>query len=275
MRRRLLGVLAALVALSAIGVGSAVAITNGQLDGGKHPYVGLMVAYDKSNKPLWACSGTLMSPTVFLTAGHCTYGLDPEKGDRVEMWFDQGPIPLDDIHEGTGGVSGTPHTMPTFDPNAFYLRDLGVVQIDPEDAVTMPAYGELPTLDQLDAMRTQRGRTDMTFTTVGYGMQQSFPDAASWKNVAIPVRMDATPHLIQIDGGQAGDYGLVLSNNANTGGACYGDSGGPSFVGDSNVVAAVTSGLANSTCAGTFLAFRLDRSWSLDWLKNTFDLPSS
>jgi Trypsin len=264
MAKRLLGVLAALVALPALGVGSASAITDGQLDGEAHPYVGLMVAYDASDKPLWACSGTLMSSTVFLTAGHCTYGLDPKKGDRVELWFEPGPIPLDHIFAGTGDAAGTPYTMPGFDPGAFYLHDLGVVTL--EDPMQMDQYGALPGLDQLDVMKTKRGHQDQTFTTVGYGMQQSFPDAASWKNVAIPVRMDATPKLVQIDGGQAGDFGLVLSDNARTGGACYGDSGGPSFVGASNVVAAVTSGLANSTCAGTFLAFRLDRSASLGWL---------
>ena len=53
-------------------MGPAAAITNGQPDAGRHPYVGLMVALDADGVPLWRCSGSLLSPTVFLTAGHCT-----------------------------------------------------------------------------------------------------------------------------------------------------------------------------------------------------------
>ncbi|OLS28611.1 MAG: hypothetical protein HeimC2_05570 [Candidatus Heimdallarchaeota archaeon LC_2] len=58
------------------------AITYGDLDGDDHPYVGLMIA-DVNGNPAWRCSGTLISSTVFLTAGHCTEGAD---GARV--WFD-------------------------------------------------------------------------------------------------------------------------------------------------------------------------------------------
>jgi hypothetical protein len=51
---------------------TASAITNGELDGDGHPYVGLMVAHDASAVPLWRCSGPLLPDTVFITAGHCT-----------------------------------------------------------------------------------------------------------------------------------------------------------------------------------------------------------
>ena len=64
--------LAALAIAVAIGVGPASAITDGVPDGNGHPYVGLMVAQDSHGNPLWRCSGTLLSPTVYLTAGHCT-----------------------------------------------------------------------------------------------------------------------------------------------------------------------------------------------------------
>jgi secreted trypsin-like serine protease len=78
--------------------------------------------------------------------------------------------------------------------------------------------------------------------------------------------MSANPHLVQINSGIVGDYALVLSNNANTGGTCFGDSGGPNFVGSSNVVGGVTSFGLNQTCGGTGGVFRVDRSWSLNWL---------
>ena len=48
----------------------ALAITYGQPDGNKHPNVGALVGtFDGQTYPY--CSGTLISPTVFLTAAHC------------------------------------------------------------------------------------------------------------------------------------------------------------------------------------------------------------
>ncbi len=70
--------------LVVITFGIASAVTDGELDGERHPYVGLMVAQDEYGNPLWRCSGTLISPTIFLTAGHCTE--DP--AEHVEIWFD-------------------------------------------------------------------------------------------------------------------------------------------------------------------------------------------
>jgi secreted trypsin-like serine protease len=127
-------------------------------------------------------------------------------------------------------------------------------------------YGTLPTLNQLDALKTRRGSQDVTFTAVGYGLQQSFPDAAAWKTSNVKVRMVAYPKLNQINTGFVGDFSLLLSNNANTGGTCFGDSGGPNFLGASNVVAGVTSYGINGNCAGTGGVFRLDRADVLSFL---------
>lgn len=73
--------------------------------------------------------------------------------------------------------------------------------------------------------------------------------------------------LIQVDSGYTDDFSLLLSGNADTGGTCRGDSGGPFLIGDSNVVGAVNSFSKNDVCAGTTGAFRMDRAWSLDWVK--------
>jgi secreted trypsin-like serine protease len=121
----------------------------------------------------------------------------------------------------------------------------------------------LPTLDQLDDLKTVRGRQDVTFTAVGYGLQRINPVFVE----AERVRMVASPHLIQINvPGFTGDFSLLLSNNHSTGGTCFGDSGGPNFLGDSDVVAGVTSFGINGNCAGTGGVFRMDRAWSLDWV---------
>jgi secreted trypsin-like serine protease len=258
--------LAALAIAVAIGVGSAGAITDGQLDGNGHPYVGLMVAQDASGIQLWRCSGTLLSSRLFITAGHCTEA----PAAKAQIWF------AADVDAGrpgngyplTGDVGGKTYTHPDYNPNAFYLRDLGVVVLD--TAMSMSTYGKLPTVDQLESLNTKRGQQDTGFTAVGYGLQKSFPDPASWKDQAQRIRMVATPHLLQIDTGFVGDFSLLLSNNANTGGTCFGDSGGPNFIGSSNVLGGVTSYGINGNCAGTGGVYRLDRSWNLNWLYDKF-----
>jgi hypothetical protein len=124
----------------------------------------------------------------------------------------------------------------------------------------------LPGLDQLDALKTRRGQRAVTFTAVGYGLQMSFPDAASWKENNERVRYVAYPRLLQINTGYTGPDSLLLSNNANTGGTCFGDSGGPNFIGYTNVVGAVTSFGINGNCAGTGGVYRIDRADDLEWL---------
>jgi V8-like Glu-specific endopeptidase len=267
MRKKSLLAAVVAIVLLVFAASPVAAVTDGQLDGNGHPYVGLMVAQTASGTPLWRCSGTLLSPTVFLTAGHCTEA----PAAHVEIWFDA------DVESGipgngyplNGDVGGTPHTHPQYDPNAFFLYDLGVVVLD--EPVVMDEYGALPQLNQLDTLATRRGRQNVTFTAVGYGLQKSFPDAASWKESALRIRMVARPRLIQINTGFTGDGSLLLSNNANTGGTCFGDSGGPNFIGNSNVVAGVTSFGLNSTCAGTGGVYRVDRADDLNWLA-TFGL---
>ena len=261
--RRFIATLAATALLATALAVPAVAITDGTPDGNGHPYVGIMVAQNAAGAPMWRCTGTLLSPTIFLTAGHCTEA----PAAHVEIWFDKGPIPVSPTgYPYVGDVGGTPHTHPQFDPNAFYLYDLGVVVLD--EPVHMAAYGALPTLNQLDSLKVRRSTT---FTSVGYGLQKSFPDAAAWKEVAIRARLVAYPHLLQINTPWTGDGSMLLSNNANTGGTCFGDSGGPNFLGDSNVVAAVTSFGISPTCGGTGGVYRVDRADDLAWLATFFD----
>lgn len=276
MRRTLVPIVALMtLALGLLTVLPAGAITDGVPDGDGHPYVGLMVAQDATGNPQWRCSGTLIAPRLFLTAGHCTEA----PAAHVEIWFAPGPIDLAPGYPAPGGnrcagitgypctgdVGGTPYTHPQYDPNAFWLHDLGVVVLD--RPIAMATYGQLPRLNQLDRLRPRRSTI---FTAVGYGLQKAFPDAASWKEVAIRERMVAYPHLVQINTAFTGDGSLVLSNNTNTGGTCFGDSGGPNFVGTTNVIGGVTSFGLNWTCAGTGGVYRVDRADDLDWLYGSF-----
>jgi len=109
-------------------------------------------------------------------------------------------------------------------------------------------------------------RSQLPFCSVGYGLQKAFPDAAAWKDVAIRQRMVAHPYLLQINTGFTDDYSLLLSNNARSGGTCFGDSGGPTFIGNTNVIAGVTSYALNPTCAGTGGVYRVDRAGDLEWI---------
>ncbi len=247
----------------ALGLGAAHAVTNGELDGNAHPYVGLMIAQDGDGNPMWRCSGTLIAPRLFLTAGHCTEA----PAAHVEIWFEA------DVESGipgngypfTGNVGGTPYTHPLFNPNAFFLYDLGVVVLDAP--VAMAQYGALPQQDVLDAMARRRGKQDVTFTAVGYGLQRINPVFVE----AERVRMVARPKLIQINvPGFTGDFSILLSNNHSTGGTCFGDSGGPNFIGTSNVVGGVTSFGKNGNCAGTGGVYRVDRADDLGWLNTEF-----
>lgn len=263
MKNKITVVLTLLVALLVVVVASVSAITDGELDGDGHPYVGLMVAQDENGAPMWRCSGTLLSPTLYLTAGHCTEA----PAAHVEIWFDadvQSGIPANG-YPFTGDVGGTPYTHPQYNPAAFFLYDLGVVVLD--SPVVMDEYGTLPELDVLDQMARQRGRQNVTFTAVGYGLQQINPVFVESERV----RMLARPHLVQINvPGFTGDFSILLSNNHSTGGTCFGDSGGPNFIGDSNVVGGVTSFGINGNCAGTGGVYRVDRADDLDWLNSEF-----
>jgi secreted trypsin-like serine protease len=254
------------IAILTVAVAPVAAITDGELDGNGHPYVGIMVAHDAKGNPLWRCSGTLLSSTLFLTAGHCTEA----PAARAQIWF------AADVESGVpgngypykGDVSGKTYTHPSYNPNAFYLYDLGVVVLD--KPMRMSKYGALPKQDVLDRLASQRGLQNVSFTAVGYGLQESFPDQASFLENNQKVRMVAHPHLVQINTGFTGDFSVLLSNNANTGGTCFGDSGGPNFIGDSNVVGGVTSFGINGNCAGSGGVYRVDRADDLNWLYSKF-----
>jgi hypothetical protein len=264
MKRILIAVILTIVLVFST-IGFAGAVTDGTPDGEGHPFVGLMVAKDPGGSPLWRCSGTLISSTVFLTAGHCT----ESPAATATIWFESDiqsqQTALGYPNGGSTSVDGTVFTHPEFTSAQFYMHDVGVVVLD--EPVVMSTYGALPAVNSLDQYKTKRGNNKVTFTAVGYGLQKSFPDAASWKDQSQKIRMVAYPKLIQINvPGYGGDYSLLLSNNANTGGTCFGDSGGPNFLGDTNIVAGVTSFGKNGNCAGTGGVFRMDRQNVLDFV---------
>ena len=234
-------------------------IVRGVLDGDAHPAV-VLVVLDVGGAPAFRCSGTLIAPKVVVTAGHCTGEPGDFSGMRVFTESDVQHGNNNYPFAGPNTVEAAAwHSHPLFTNSAFFLHDVGVIELT--QAVSLPAvqYGTLPTLNQLDVLKP---RSSTGFTSVGYGVQRINPV----KLVAEKVRMSAEPHLIQINTGFTGIGSLLLSNNAATGGTCFGDSGGPNYLGTGNVIAGVTSFGLNGSCGGTGGVFRLDRKDVRDFI---------
>lgn len=246
----------------------AAAVTFGELDGEDHPYVGLMV-FDVNGTPAWRCTGTLLSPTVMLTAGHCTFGTS---GGRV--WFESdvdAGIPENGYPYG-GGTSiefKAVYTNPNYNDGAFYLFDVGIAIL--KKPVHTDTYGVLADIGTLDGLSTQRGLQEQSFTVVGYGLQSVKPTLSADR-----VRYRGTVNLIDVSGtaGIPAGTSVLLTNNPGkyaTGGTCFGDSGGPVFWGDSNVIVAVNSFVLNSNCKGLDGGYRVDTTDDQEFINSFLD----
>jgi secreted trypsin-like serine protease len=243
---RRLVVFLALVASLVLASAPAGAVTNGEPDGTAHSYVGLAVFYDAAGTPQWRCSGTLLSPTVFLTAGHCTEG-----AASAQVWFAE-HVTRELGYPFTGGIKGTPYTHPNYVWSFPNTSDVGVIVLN--KGVRRATYGVLPQLGALDALATKRGTQDVTFTVVGYGLQEVKPRLMAERS-----RLQATVQLVNLRNALTDGYNIHHTAAPGTGGGtCFGDSGGPVFRGTSNIVVGITSFGLNSNCAGSGFAYRTD-----------------
>jgi secreted trypsin-like serine protease len=254
MRRTLLTVvLFSLTALGAVvAAPSASAITHGTLDGNQHPAVGGLVSATQYSDGTWIyCSGTLISPTVFLTAAHC--GTD---GKPVTVTFDT------DYQAGDQVYSGTFHADPLYPGNQSDAHDIAVVVLDnPIQGVT-PAL--LPEADSLSGLPKNQ-----QFTSVGYGAYEVTNGPGGHQYLYDDRRMVATGTL-----NATNSTWLRISMNASTGngGTCYGDSGGPNFLGTTNIIAAITI-TGDAVCRSTNVDYRLDTASARAFLAEYLALP--
>lgn len=247
----------------------ASAITFGQPDGTGHPNVGAMIVLEPDGEYYFYCSGTLIAPDVFLTASHCTaaaaaYGAAPED---VFVTFDSEFDPNDlqdaNLYPGKYDIN------PNYGHDMHNLHDVAVIILDSPitDPNIIPA--SLPPAGLLNDMKEDKALKGQDFVTVGYGT----------------LRDDKTkgPHAL----GSYGEryfaeqtfqalkpYWLQLSMNPATGngGTCFGDSGGPHFLGETDIVVSLTV-TGDAWCRATDVTYRLDTESARSYLANFVALP--
>jgi secreted trypsin-like serine protease len=248
--RRLIVIAVTTVTLAAAA--PAGAITNGVPDGDGHPSVGGLVAPTQFSDGTWLyCSGTLISPTIFLTAAHCG-----ETGERVEVTFDTAYVDGDKVYAGTFEAD------PLYNQSQSDPHDIAVVVLDKAVKGIQPSL--LPKAGTLSSLSGSQ-----QFTSVGYGAYEVTNEPGGHDYLYDDMRMVATGTLNSIN-----PAWLRISMNPSTGdgGTCYGDSGGPNFLGTTNVIAAITI-TGDAVCRSTNVVYRLDTASARGFLSGYVALP--
>jgi secreted trypsin-like serine protease len=232
----------------------ALAITYGQVDGKLHPNVGALVGqYSGGYYPY--CSGSLISPTVFLTAAHCNIG-----EARVLVTF------APDFDGQAKLLAGTYYADPLYTFSQNDPHDIAVVVLDQPIKGVTPA--RLPAANSLTLLGPNQ-----QFTAVGYGAQENPPQPGGPVLTYYDIREYATSTLNSIN-----PAWLRLSQNPATGngGTCYGDSGGPNFLGsgagETNIVAGLTV-TGDAFCKSTNVIYRTDTQSARSFLSRFVTLP--
>jgi Trypsin len=274
-------------------VSPASAITYGQLDEGEHPYVGFMIFFSPSDPGWFSCSGTLLDPTTFLTAGHCTFPVgtngQPTAGDSGgnDVWVTFAPTEVLKgwparadyateealyaarsawLNANPDYIKGTAYPNPDYDDFADFPNnhDVGVVVLD--EAASVHTFGELAPLGTAEALVAgAKTKNDALVETVGYGIQSVQPHPMD-----VETRYKSTSRIVEINGSASKGGNLHTLNNPSAtggvGGSCFGDSGGPVFVNNTNQVIAVVSYGDSLTCHGADYSWRVDTQPSYDFI---------
>ena len=256
----------AIAAAVTFGVATpASAITNGSPDGDTHPEVGALIG-DKANPDgTWSyCTGTLISPTVFLTAAHCVVGSSTPPGTQFYVSFAPDLLARRvKFIKATGYVAD-----PRYGHDQANHHDLAVVFLSDKDTRGITPV-KLPQAGILDQLAAKGELQNTLFVNVGYGTSASrtgvpYFDWDGRRYYSFSEFMGLQPTWL----------GLLMNESATgEGGDCYGDSGGPKFIkGDATTIyATVTTG--DYPCRATSWDWRLDTPEARNFLGEYVKLP--
>ena len=259
MRARVAAVLVGTALLASSG--TAQAITFGRLDGNRHPNVGGLVIKFQGERYL-SCTGTLIAPDVFLTAAHCL-DFPPGMGiGRDDVWvtFDS------TFDQDSELIGGTYTSHPKYSQRQSDSHDIAVIKLDEE--VDAPR-ARLPTAGRLTQVRNDGTLQGKWFTAVGYGDVRQIKEGGPHGLQGNSKRRYVTQSVLTLT-----KSWLKLDSNPSkgNGGSCDGDSGGPHFLRDSNLIVSITiSGDAN--CRATDVTYRLDTRAARNFLDDFVSLP--
>jgi len=209
------------------------------------------------------CTGSLIAPTVFLTAGHCV--LFPPDA-QLYVSFDPAVLPgppnviaAESFHSHPALFLGGP---------GIAKNDLGVV-ILPAGATSGITPLQLPPAGLLDQLAAHGGLTEQLFLNVGYGVFASSQGPPSFffdgvRRVSKSRFKGLTPDWLDL---------LMSSSATGEGGQCFGDSGGPKFLDESPTMVVGVTSWSDATCRGTGFAQRIDTPSARGFLGQFVSLP--
>ena len=245
----------------------ALAIDEGVPDRDRHPNVGLLGFDVDGAGPAPAsllCSGSVLSDRLFLTAAHCIPAVPEDvewvvtlaPGSPGAPVYLPGVFPDDFPHPLTvpatrGGVA---IVHPDFDPERI-AHDVALVRF-PAGSFAGVTPIELPEARLLDRLRARR-----SFRLVGYCADPERGDGA-------PVYVLEGYRQTRTTRFEALTHRQLRLNR----GLCFGDSGSPQFVGETNVAVSLFSDHGGE-CAGPFVSQRLDTRAERRFLSRFVRLP--
>jgi secreted trypsin-like serine protease len=247
-----------------VAAAPAGAITFGQLDNGAHPNVGAIAADISGDGRIRAfCTGTLISETVVVTAGHCTdfyreLGLGAHD---AYVSFDDNALSSNasrTLHRGTW------HTHPLYGVGGTSdSHEIGVVVLDQPYTGAVPAT--LPSSRELSLGSLKGTR----YVAVGYGQVRE--DKTAGPNNLLP---SGVRHFAEQTFSTLSTAWLTLSQNPSldNGGTCYGDSGGPHFAKSTGKIVSLTI-TGDTACRSRDKTYRLDSRSARDFLDDYVTLP--